>query len=326
LNPLPEKSTILGLGAAVPTKILTNHDLEKMVDTSDEWIRTRTGIEKRHIAEDGTTTKTLAVDAAREAIADAGLTANDIDLVILGTLTPDIGFPATACLIQHDLGAENAAAFDLNAACSGFIYGLQVADALVRAGAHRHVLVIGAETLSRIVNWEDRNTCVLFGDGAGAAVIGLSPDSEHGIIDTMIYCDGEEPELLCRKGGGTLPVSKPEDHFISMEGGGVFKRAVTAMGNASMQILKNSGYSGNDVDLLVTHQANIRIIEATAKRVKLPMDKVYINVNEYGNTSAATIPLALAEAKRDGKLQPGMLVVLAAFGAGFTWGSALVRI
>jgi 3-oxoacyl-[acyl-carrier-protein] synthase III len=326
LNPLPEKSTILGLGAAVPPKILTNHDLEKMVDTSDEWIRTRTGIEKRHIAEDGTTTKTLAVEAAREAIADAGLTANDIDLVILGTLTPDIGFPATACLIQHDLGAENAAAFDLNAACSGFIYGMQVADALVRAGAHRHVLVIGAETLSRIVNWEDRNTCVLFGDGAGAAVIGPSPDSDRGIIDTMIYCDGEEPELLCRKGGGTLPVSKPEDNFISMEGGGVFKRAVTAMGDTSMQILKNSGYSGDDVDLLVTHQANIRIIEATAKRVKLPMDKVYVNVNEYGNTSAATIPLALAEAKREGKLKPGMLVVLAAFGAGFTWGSALVRI
>jgi len=309
----------------VPDKVLTNHDLESMVDTSDEWIRTRTGIERRHIVEDGTTTLTLAAEAGRAAIADAGLKPTDISLVMLGTLTPDIGFPATACLVQEEIGATDAAAFDLSAACSGFIYGMQLADALVRSGIHRYVLLIGAETLSRIVNWEDRNTCVLFGDGAGAAVIGPSDNADTGIISTDIHCDGSQPRLLCRMGGGTNPVSDPAEQFIQMEGRDVFKRAVTSMGSAAEAILAASGYTGGDVDLLIPHQANIRIIEATAKRINVPMEKVYVNIQEYGNTSAATIPLCLAELNENGGIGPGKLVVLVAFGAGFTWGAALMR-
>ncbi len=323
---LPERSTILGLGMAVPEKVLTNHDIEKIVDTSDEWIRSRTGIERRHIVQDGESTLSLAVEAARIAIDDAGIAASDIDLVMLATLTPEVGFPATACLVQHEIGATSAAAFDFNAACSGFVYGMQVADALIRNGTHRHILLIGAETLTKILNWKDRDTCVLFGDAAGAAVIGPSPDGESGIIGTSIHCDGSQIELLCRIGGGTRPVQTEAEQYIEMQGRDVFKRAVTAMGDAAEEILRNNGFTGEDVDLLVPHQANIRIIEATARRIKLPMEKVFVNIQEYGNTSAATIPVALAEAKASGRLTSGSLVVLVAFGAGFTWGSALVRI
>jgi len=323
--PRCERTAILGVGSAAPSKVLTNFDLEKIVNTSDEWIRTRSGIERRHIAEDGTTTLTLAVDAARRALDDAGLAPTDIDMILLATLTPEIGFPATACLAQDALGARNAAAMDINAACSGFIYGLHVADALIKGGACRHILVIGAETLSRIVNWQDRNTCVLFGDAAGAAVLGPSSDPDVGIIATHVRSDGRQPETLWRVGGGTRPVTDPAQQYIQMSGKDVFKRAVTAMGDAAEHILSQTGYTGADVDLLIPHQANTRIIEATAKRINIPMEKVFLNIQEYGNTSAATIPLCLAEAKQTGRLQPRQLVVLVAFGAGFTWGSALMR-
>jgi len=324
----PERALIVGYGSAIPRKVLTNADLEKLVDTSDEWIRTRTGIERRHIAEDGTTTLTLAIEAARNALNDAGMTPEELDMIILGTLTPEIGFPSTACLLQDAIGAKNAASFDFNAACSGFIYGLQLADALIKNGTHRNILLIGAETLSRIVNWKDRNTCVLFGDAAGAAVLSRNPgpDSDRGIIDTFTRSDGYQPEVLCRIAGGTRLVASPEENYIQMAGRGVFKRAVTAMGDAAELILERQGYTSDDVDLLIPHQANVRIIEATAKRIGLPMEKVYVNIQEYGNTSSATIPVCLAEAKRDGSLKPGQLVVMVAFGAGMTWGSALMRV
>ena len=321
----PERSQILGYGMAVPQKVVTNFDLEKTVETTNEWIRSRTGIERRHIAEEGETTLTLASDAARAAIADAGLTPTDIGLILLGTLTPEIGFPATACLVQEEIGAVNAAAFDFNAACSGFLYGLQIADSLVRGGAHQYVLVIGAETLSKITNWEDRNTCVLFGDAAGAAVIGPSDDPDRGILSTMIHSDGSQANLLRRIGGGTRPISNPGEAFIEMQGRDVFKRAVTAMGDAAEAILAEAGYTGADVDILVPHQANTRIIEATAKRINLSMDRVFVNIQEYGNTSAATIPVCLAEMRKSGMLDPGKLIVMVAFGAGFTWGAALMR-
>lgn len=323
-----DRAIIAGYGSAVPAKVLTNADLEKLVDTSDEWIRSRTGIERRHVAENGTTTLTLAIEAARNALDDAGLTPADLDMILLGTLTPDVGFPATACLLQSAIGATNAAAFDFNAACSGFIYGLQLADALIRCQTHRNILLIGSETLSHIVNWKDRNTCVLFGDAAGAAIVSRSPDasSERGLIGTFTRSDGDDPEMLCRIGGGTRPVTSPEQNYIQMSGRDVFKRAVTAMGDAAERILHEHGFTGDDVDLLIPHQANIRIIEATAKRIGIPMEKVYVNIQEYGNTSAATIPVCLAEAKREGKLKPGDLVVMVAFGAGMTWGSALMRV
>ena len=323
--PTQKHAAVLGLGRAVPEKVLTNFDLEKMVDTTDEWIRTRTGIERRHIAEDGTTTKTLAAAAARAAMDDAGLQATDIDILLLGTLTPEIGFPSTACLLQDELGATNAAALDFSAACSGFIYGLHFADALIRIGKARHVLVIGAETMSRITNWEDRNTCVLFGDGAGAAVVGPTEDENRCIISTEIHSNGENPEMLMRVAGGTRPVVNPEDEHVVMLGRDVFRRAVPAMGDAAEDALQKAGYTSEDLDLLVPHQANTRIIEATAKRIHLPMEKVYVNIQEYGNTSAATIPICLSEAHDSGRMKRGDLVLMVAFGAGFTWGSALMR-
>ena len=320
-----KRAAILGLGRAVPEKVLTNFDLEKMVDTSDEWIRTRSGIERRHIAENGTTTLTLAEAAARAALADAGLATTDVDMILLGTLTPDIGFPATACLLQDRLGASNAAAMDFSAACSGFIYGLHLAEALIRLGKAKHILVIGAETMSRITNWKDRNTCVLFGDGSGAAVVGPSDDDNRGIISTEIHSDGANPEMLMRVAGGTRAIEQPEDEYVVMLGRDVFKRAVKAMGDSAEDALRGEGLTSEDLDLLIPHQANTRIIEATAKRIKLPMEKVFVNIQEYGNTSAATIPICLSEAAESGRMKRGDLVLMVAFGAGFTWGSALMR-
>ena len=314
------------MGSAVPDRVLTNADLERLVDTTDEWIRSRTGIERRHIAEDGTTTLSLAIEAAKGALDDANLTPEDLDLILVCTLTPDIGFPATACLLQDAIGARNAAAMDMSAACSGFIYGVHIADSLIRTGAHRHVLIVCAETLSRIVNWKDRDTCVLFGDAAGAAVLGSTGQNGHGILGTFIRSDGSDPKTLWREGGGTRAVSDPAQEFIQMSGKDVFRRAVKAMGDAAELILEQAGLTGDDLDLLVPHQANTRIIEATARRINLPMEKVYTNIQEYGNTSAATIPLCLDEARRDGRIKTGDLLLLVAFGAGFTWGSALMRV
>ena len=323
----PERAFFKGLGAAAPTKVLSNHDIEKLVDTSDEWIRTRTGIERRHVADDDTNTLTLATEAGRKALFDAGVEPEEVDMIILGTLTPYIGFPATACLVQNALGARNAAALDINAACSGFLYGLHLAQGLISSGANRNVLLIGAETMSRIVNWKDRNTCVLFGDAAGAALLAPCAGNEEsaGVLGTYIRSDGVQPEMLCRIGGGTKPVAKEEENYLQMSGKDVFKRAVTAMGDAAEQILRQTGFSGEDITLLIPHQANMRIIEATAKRVNIPMDKVVVNIQEYGNTSAATIPVAMAEAKASGRMRSGDIVLMVAFGAGMTWGAALAR-
>lgn len=321
---------IVGTGVGIPPKLLTNKDLEKIVDTSDEWIRTRTGMEIRHIVENGQLTSDLCTEAAKNALADAHVSVQEIDAIILATITGDVGFPSTACFVQEKLGAVNAAAFDIAAACSGFIYGLDLADSLIATEKARTVLVIGGETLSRITDYSDRNTCVLFGDGAGAAVVQPS-DGRRGLLGCFIKSDGRLHQLLYMPGMGTKHPPSYESvdqklHYIKMEGKEVFKFAVTAMGDAAAKILEDTGLSGDQVDLLIPHQANLRIIDATAKRVKIPSERVFVNVHCYGNTSAASIPIALDEAKKTGRLMNGQVAVLVAFGAGFTWGAAAIRI
>ncbi|RKY65389.1 MAG: 3-oxoacyl-ACP synthase [Candidatus Latescibacterota bacterium] len=323
-------SYIAGTGSAVPEKVLTNEDLEKMVDTSDEWIRTRSGIERRHIAEEDETTATLGAEAAQKALEDAGVSPEEVDFIIVATVTPEMLFPSTACVIQDMIGAKNAGAMDLSAGCSGFIYALSVADSFVRIGQSETVLVVASETLSKITDWTDRSTCVLFGDGAGAAVIMPSPDGERGIINTILGSDGSKGELLYMPAGGSRYPASHETvdkrmHYIKMNGREVFKIAVEAMGEAAASVVEGAGYRPEDVDLLIPHQANIRIIKATAKRLGISMDRVYVNIQEYGNTSAASIPIAVDEAKRKGFLRPGDLVVAVAFGAGLTWASTLFR-
>ncbi|MBN1560512.1 ketoacyl-ACP synthase III [candidate division KSB1 bacterium] len=320
---------IIGSGVGLPQKILTNFDLEKMVDTSDEWIRTRTGIETRYIVQDGQCTSDLGTEAAMNALKDAHIKAKEVDLIIFATITGDVGFPAAAVFVQKNIGAHHAAAFDIQATCTGFIYGLEMADALIATGRAKTVLLIGGETLSRITDYRDRNTCVLFGDGAGAVVLQPS-DDERGVLATFTRSDGRLHKLLMMEGMGTKNPPHSENYhekmqYIQMEGRDVFKHAVTCMGDAAELILEKAGLTCKDVDLLIPHQANIRIIDATAKRIKMPPEKVFINVNKYGNTSAASIPLAIDEARKSGRLQPGDVAVLVAFGGGFTWGSAAVR-
>lgn len=322
-------SMIAGIGSAVPQKILTNSDLEKMVDTSDEWIKERTGIKVRHIAEDGVQTSDLCAEAAIKALEEAGMRPGDLDVIILGTVTGDVYFPATACFVQEKIGATKAVAFDISAACSGFLYGLTLADSLIASQKFENILVIGAELLSRITDWEDRSTCVLFGDGAGATVV-KPADGERGILGTYIKSDGRLTELLIMPGGGTrFPFSKAsldsKLYYVKMQGREVFKAAVSAMGDAAVHLMKKLELQSEDIDLLIPHQANIRIIKATARRVKVPMSKVYVNVDQYGNTSAASIPIALDEAKRKGKLNNGDTCLMVSFGGGFTWGSVAVR-
>lgn len=319
---------ILGTGRAVPKRVLTNADLEKMVDTTDEWIRERTGIERRFIADESDTTSALCAAAGRAALTAAQLPAEKLDAIIIATVTGDVTFPSTACYVQEMLGASNAAAFDISAACTGFIYGLSLADSLIVAGKAQHVLVIGGEILTRITDWTDRSTCVLFGDAAGAIVLGPS-DGQRGVIDTFMKSDGRLTHLLNMPGGGT---KVPPDvaiaekmMFLRMEGREVFKYAVTAMGDAAEHILEKNNLTGDDIKLLIPHQANMRIINATAKRVGMPLEKVYVNVQEYGNTSAASIPIAMNEALGNGRLQPGDRCLIVAFGGGFTWGSALIQ-
>ncbi len=320
---------IAGIGSAVPEGILSNQDLEKMVDTSDEWIVERTGIRTRHIADEKTTTSVLATQAARRALDDAGVRGEDVDLIVVGTATPDMLFPSTACLVQAELGARRAAAFDLAAACSGFLYGVNVAAGLIRNGTHSTALVIGAETLSKIVDFEDRSTCILFGDGAGAAVLRRS-DNESVILSSRIHSDGTLGDMLKLPGGGSLhpPTHDTVDarlHFIKMNGNNVFKSAVKSMAGVVQESLDDAGISADEIDLFVPHQANVRIIEATAKKLGIEMERVFVNVGEYGNTSAASIPIALDEARRSGQLKRGDLVAAVAFGAGFTWGAAVLR-
>jgi 3-oxoacyl-[acyl-carrier-protein] synthase-3 len=317
---------IAGTGSYLPEKALTNDDLAKFVDTSDEWIAARTGIRKRHMAAEGETTSDLGYNAAVRALEAAGVDAKDLDLIVVGTTTPDLIFPSTACLIQHRIGADGCPAFDVNAACSGFVYALTVADKFIRSGAAKTALVIGAETLTRMVDWSDRTTCVLFGDGAGAVV--LKADTETGILSTHMHADGGKKELLWNPVGVSVGFKPGEENAgvrINMSGNEVFKHAVKALDSVVEETLEANGLDRHDIDWLIPHQANLRIIEATAKRLDMPMERVVVTVDKHGNTSSGSVPLALDEAVRSGKVQRGQLLLLEAFGGGFTWGSALLR-
>ncbi|MBS0575196.1 MAG: ketoacyl-ACP synthase III [Proteobacteria bacterium] len=317
---------IAGTGSYLPDKVLSNDDLAKTIDTSDEWIRTRTGIRERRVAADGQTTSDLAFEAGRRALEAAGVTASDVQLLIVGTTTPDLIFPSTACLVQHKLGANGCMAFDVNAACSGFMYALAIADQFIRAGNVRTALVIGAETLTRMLDWSDRGTCVLFGDGAGAVV--LKADDETGIISTHMHADGAHKELLWNPVGVSAGF-RPEQHNagvrVLMSGNEVFKVAVKTLDAVVEEALAANDLPRSAIDWLIPHQANLRIIQATAKRLEMPMERVIVTVDRHGNTSSGSVPLALDEAVRSGKVQRGQLLLLEAFGGGFTWGSALLR-
>jgi 3-oxoacyl-[acyl-carrier-protein] synthase-3 len=320
---------IVGTGHSVPARVLTNADLEKIVDTSNEWIVERTGIRERHIKEPGEKTSDFCYNAAVEALGEAGIAPQDLDLIIIGTVSGDMPTPSTAIFVQARLGALNAAALDVSAACSGFLYALSLADGLMAAGRYRRILVIGAECLSIMTNWEDRNTCVLFGDGAGAVVLAPS-DGKHGVLSTYLGADGRLAELLWCPGGGSLFPASHETvdkkmHSLKMAGREVFLHAVKAMGESAERALAAANLKASDIDLLITHQANQRIIDATAKRLNLPKEKVYVNIDRFGNTSSASIPIALNEARRTGRLKPGMICLLVTFGGGFTWGSAAVQ-
>ena len=320
---------IIGIGSFVPEKILTNKDLEQIVDTSDEWISERTGIKVRHVVADGENTSDIAAKAAERALKDAGLTADDIDLIVVATATPDMLFPSTACLVQNQLKAAKAAAYDLAAGCSGFMYAIVTASQFIKTGLYKHVLVIGAESLSRILDWTDRNTCVLFGDGAGAVVLGEVPEG-YGILGSNLGSDGSGGDLLCLPAGGTSRPATEETvrdrlHFVHMAGNEVFKFAVKVMGEAALNALEHAQIDTSEVDWLIPHQANIRIIQSAAKRLKLPMEKVIVNVDKYGNTSSASIPIALEEAIHDGRIKSGQVITMVGFGAGLTWASAVMR-
>ncbi|MFH1691488.1 MAG: beta-ketoacyl-ACP synthase III [Candidatus Omnitrophota bacterium] len=319
---------IIGVGSYVPKKILTNKDLEKMVETSDEWITTRTGIKERHIAGQDESTSVLAFKAAQIAIKNAKIKAEDLDLIIVATITPDMPFPATACLLQDLLGAKKAACFDVGAACAGFVYGIIVAEQFIKSGAYKHVLVVGAEKLSAVTDWEDRNTCVLFGDGAGAAV--LSFVEEGGILSNYLGSDGSLSELLMLPGGGSKHPATKETldnrlHFIKMRGNEVFKLAVKIMSDAACRALKKCKLSVEDIDCFIPHQANLRILDAVARKMGLPLEKIFFNVAQYGNMSSASTAVALSEAFSSGRIKSGDIVVLDAFGAGLVWGSCVIE-
>ncbi len=324
-------TVILGTGSYAPDRVLTNDDLSHMVDTSDEWIRSRSGIRERRIAAPGESTSDMGVRAAQRALEDARLTAAEIDLLIVATITPDMPMPAAACLIQHKLGIPTSCAcFDLNAACSGFVYALDTACAMIGSGRYKKALVIGVEKLSAVVDWQDRTTCVLFGDGAGAAVVALTTEPNLGLIGTRLGSFGDGAELLCIPRGGSSAPSTPEsiaarDHCIRMKGKEVFKLAVRAMDEAARDILEQHHVRADQISLVIPHQANLRIIEAISQYLELPMERFFVNVDRYGNTSAASIPIALDEARRAGRIKPGDLTLLVAFGAGLTYGSALLR-
>jgi 3-oxoacyl-[acyl-carrier-protein] synthase-3 len=324
-------TVILGTGSYAPERILTNEELAATVDSTDEWIRARSGIRERRIAAPGESTSDMAVHAARRALDDAGVTAAEVDLVVVATMTPDMVMPACACLVQHKLGVPTSAAcFDLNAACSGFLFALDTVCAMVGSGRYRKALVIGAEKVSAVLDWQDRTTCVLFGDGAGAVVIGLSPEEGRGLIGTRLGTSGDGADLLYIPSGGSSSPSTPEsiaarDHCIRMKGREVFKSAVRGMDESARDILEQHHLHADQIALVIPHQANLRIIQAISEYLELPMDRFFVNVDRYGNTSAASIPLALDEARRGGRIKPGDLTLLVAFGAGLTYGSALLR-
>ncbi|MGB9196922.1 MAG: beta-ketoacyl-ACP synthase III [Terriglobales bacterium] len=327
-----QRVKISALGTYVPPRLLTNADLEKMVETTNDWIMSRVGIKERHIADKGVGTSDLAAEAARRALAQRGISADELDAIIVATVTPDMMFPATACLVQDKIGAKKVWGFDLQAGCSQFVYALQVGAQFVRTGAHKKVMVIGADVMSSIIDYTDRATCVLFGDGAGAVILEAvsEADGDIGLIDFMHEVDGSGGVSLYMPGGGSLNPSSHETvdkkmHYVHQDGSAVFKFAVRKMSEACTEILQRNNLTGNDIDLMIPHQANLRIISATADRLKLPPEKVVINIERYGNTTGATIPLAMQTAIEDGRLKKGNLVLLAAVGAGFTVGTTLLR-
>jgi 3-oxoacyl-[acyl-carrier-protein] synthase-3 len=327
---MPMRALITGTGHKVPDRVLDNKYFERIVDTSDEWIVTRTGIRERHVVEPGTGLSALAIPAAREAMEKAGVGPLDLDLILIATVSGDMQFPATAIFVQAELGATNAVAFDFSATCAGYLYGLHLANTFIKSGIYETILVIGGEILSSMVNYEDRATCVLFGDGAGANVI-QKRNGDRGILSTHVGSDGRLANLLYRWGSGSAHVLTHEVldkrlHYLEMQGNEVFRHAVRIMEAATKTAMKKAGITRDDIDLFIPHQANIRIINSLAKRLKVPMDKVYINIDRYGNTSAASVPIALNEALTTGRLHEGDICVMVAFGGGFTWGSAVVKI
>jgi len=324
------RAKISSIGAYVPPRLLTNADLEKMVATNDEWITERTGIRERHIVSPGTATSDLATEAARICLAKRGIAPTEIDAIIVATVTPDMMFPATACIVQDKIGAPNAWGFDLSAACSGFIYALQVGAKLVESGAHKHVLVIGADVMSSIIDYTDRTTCIIFGDGAGAVLLEPCEEGEVGMVDFVHEIDGSGGAALNMPGGGSLHPATHQtidakQHFVHQDGGSVYKTAVRKMAELAERVLERNQITGAEIDCFIPHQANRRIIEATAERLGMPLDRVIINIDRYGNTTAATIPLAMDTALSEGHLKKGDLVLLASFGGGYTVGSTLLR-
>ena len=323
------RSVILGTGSELPSKVVTNHDLEKMVETSDEWITVRTGIKERRVLEEGKGNADMAFRAAQRALKDAQMQATDLDAIIMGTVTPDYPFPSSACVLEDMLGARNVFSFDVGAACSGFLNALSVADSFIRTGQINNALVVGSDALSRLLNWQDRGTCILFGDGAGAVVLGASQNGS-GILSTRLRTDGSYVKTLYVPAGGSLKPATPEtvqrnEHTITMNGKEVFKIAVRSMEEISRQALIEADVQVSEVALVIPHQANRRIIVALAERLGIPMERVMVNLEKYGNTSAASIPVALDEAKRQGRIKPGDIVLLNAFGAGFAWGAAVIK-
>jgi 3-oxoacyl-[acyl-carrier-protein] synthase-3 len=318
-------SRIEGTGRYLPERIMTNAELEKMVDTTDEWIRTRTGVERRHVASEDQTTSDLCVEAAKLAMESAGITADEIDLIVIGTTSPDLIFPNVATIVQERLGLHGCPAFSIEAACTGFIYALSITDKFIRTGATKCALVIGAEIITKLTDWTDRTTCVLFGDGAGAVIV--KPSEEEGIISTHLGADGKYRDLLYYPVGASKDLAKAGlgDSRIMMKGNEVFKVAVRTLGRVAEEALEANGIDKDDLDWLIPHQANLRIMQATAKRLGMPMEKVVQTVQDHGNTSAASVPMALDVAVRDGRIQRGQLLLLEAFGGGFTWGSILLR-
>ncbi len=323
------RSRIIATGSYAPPKILTNLDLEKMVDTSDEWIVSRSGIRERRIVEKDVSTSDLGTQAALRALEMAGLSSEDLDFIITGTNSPDMFFPCTGCFIQAKIGAKKAAAFDVSAGCTSFIHALSLADKFIKEDPKRKVMVLGAEIMSKVTDWTDRATCVLFGDGAGAVIL-AGEEGEHGVLSTHLHSDGSLWELLYMPGGGSANPSTHETidkglHCIKMAGNQLFKVAVRALAEVSQEAMKSNGLTSEDIDIMIPHQANTRIIEAAAKMINFPLEKIFLNIEKYGNTSSATIPIALDEMQRAGKLKAGNLILLCSFGTGVTWGSAIIR-
>ena len=324
-----QRASITGIGSYLPSKVLTNYDLEKMVDTSDDWIIQRTGIKERHIVENGQITSDLATQASLRAMEDAGVSPEDLDMIITSTITPDHIFPATSCYIQQKIGASRASAFDILAACAGFIYALSIGQSFVNSGAMETVLVVGAECLSKITDYTDRATCVLFGDGAGAVIIQKSR-TKHEILSTSLAADGSQADVLIMPGGGaknpaSLESVQQRTHYIQFKGKEVFKLAINNITNLIIETVNKNGLNLEDIDLIIPHQSNLRIIEATMEKLGLPMEKAFVNIDKYGNTSSASIPIAIDEARKEGRLSKGDIVMLVAFGGGLTWGSSVIR-